>query len=277
MAVVLWLGSVGRALAKTEVLIWNTAGQNDPVCLYGQITVVATIQGIYYCGAQFNHGYCGIQHLRHDLHTALFSIWDTSPTLLARIIESDPGARPGRFGGEGTGSHVNFDNSWSVGKTYQFFLEKQPGQQPDTTDTKFFVVDPASGDWRHIATINAADGTKRAGTSFRGVMSWIENIGGRADPAAPKIAVYDLWLGSDVHEMKRLTRCSGRSGSGGWGQLRGEYFLAEGSRENLDAQFAKLEPAYGKAVFGTDGKELPPLPDKPLGDRLVEELAHLPE
>lgn len=38
----------------------------------------------------------------------------------------------------------------------------------------------------------------------------------------------------------------------------------------LSAAFAKLEQAYGKPVFGVDGKELPPPPDKPLPDPLTE-------
>ncbi len=75
--------------------------------------------------------------------------------------------------------------------------------------------------------------------------------------------------------MTRLTRCGGESGSGRWGQLHGEYFLSEGSPANLKAAFAKLEKAYGKPVYGKDGKDLPPLADKPLPTKLIGELEHL--
>jgi hypothetical protein len=253
--------------AATEALDWNT-GRRQATCLYGEITVLATIQGMYYCGAQFNQGYTGIQHLGHNLHTALFSLWDTSPKLRAKITESDPKSRPGSFSGEGTGAHVNLDGSWTAGKIYKFFLQKQPGRQPNTTDTSFYVIDVSGGEWRHVATINTPNGPKHVGEAFGGVSSWIENIGGGANFATPKIVLYDLWLGTNIHEMKRLTRSGGESGSGRWGQLHGQYFLAEGSRANLDAAFARLKRAYGKPVFGMDGKELSPLPDKPLPNPL---------
>jgi len=270
MALALWSGVQSQARAATEALDWKTGGQNA-TCLYGQITVLTTLQGMYYCGAQFGQGYTGIQHLNHDLHTALFSIWDTSATSPATITETDPKARPGRFGGEGTGAHVNLDGSWQAGQTYKFFLQKLPGRQPDTTDTRFYVLDGSGGGWRQVATINAPNGPKHEGETFHtGVISWIENIGGKADAAQPKIVLYDLWLGANIHELKRLTRSGGRSGSGRWGQLHGQYFLAEGSPANLDAAFAKLKRDYGEPVFGVDGKELPPLPDQPLPDPLVE-------
>ena len=75
--------------------------------------------------------------------------------------------------------------------------------------------------------------------------------------------------------MKRLTRSGGESGSGRWGQLHDRFFLGEGSKANLDAAFAKLEKEYGKPVYGHDGKDLPPLADKPLPTKLIGELEHL--
>jgi Domain of unknown function (DUF3472) len=275
MAMALMFGVQGQATAATEALDWHIGKENNATCLYGQITILTTIQGIYFCGAQFNQGYSGIQDLNHNLHTALFSIWDTARDLRATITQVASIARPGRFGGEGTGSHVNFDNSWKIGQIYQFFLQKNPGKQPNTTDTSFCVFDIPMDQWLHIATVTTPNGPKRAGTTFGGVLSWIENIGGNAPAATPKIALYDLWLGPNVNQMQRLTRSGGASGSGCWGQLNGEYFLAEGSAQNLQTEFDQLKSRYGEPLIGKDGKQLPPLPDKPLPAKLIEELENV--
>jgi len=270
-----------RAQAATEALNWKTDKQDIPYCLYGEITVLSTIQGMYYCGAQFEQGYTGIQHLDHNLHTALFSIWDTSPNLQAKIIKSGPGTRMGRFGGEGNGSHLNVDGSWMAGKTYRFFLLKKPGKFQNTTDTSFYVaansssrvVDSRRGNWRHVATITTPNGPKHVGENFHaGVSSWIENIGGGANFKTPKIVLYDLWLGSNLHEMKRLTCSGGQSGSGRWGQLHNRYFLAEGSAQRLNAAFSKMRKKFGMPIYGKDGKELAPIPEKPISTKTISEL-----
>ena len=278
MALALWFSAGERAPAATESLNWqiDDKTKTTDTCLYGEITVLATIQGIYYCAADFDHGYTGIQHLDKNLHTALFSIWDTSPKLKAIVTAHDPKVRVERFGGEGEGSHANLDGSWKLGETYKFFLRKRPGKQPKTTDTRFYVV--SAGKWRHVATINAANGPKHEQEVFGCFPSWIENIGGTAPLKKPKIVLYDLWLGPSVAEMKRLTRAGGNSGDGAWGQLHDHFFVAEGGKAELKAAFAKLEKDYGKPVYGKDkgGKELPPISDKPLPAKLIEELKYLP-
>jgi hypothetical protein len=140
-------GLQARVLAATEALHWNT-GQQNATRLYGEITVLATLPGMYYCGAQFDQGYTGIQHLGHDLHTALFSIWDTSPALPAAITQADPEARVGRFGGEGNGSHVK---AWmAVGRPAtptSFSCKNSRGgnQAPLTPACLSWMAPPVSG------------------------------------------------------------------------------------------------------------------------------------
>ena len=51
--------------AQAQHLWWNLEGQKEATCLYGEITVLATHHGIYYCGANWHPGepaggYCGI-------------------------------------------------------------------------------------------------------------------------------------------------------------------------------------------------------------------------
>src|SRR6185369_12363435 len=105
-----------------------------------------------------------------------------------------------------------------------------------------------------------------------GVNSFLENFSG-ADKSVPKLAIYRLWLGPQPDKLRCLTRCGG---DGIWGQLGGCYFLAEGDEAKLRAAFAKLEKDYGRPEFGGKGKDLPPIPDAPLPDKLVAELKALP-
>ena len=128
-----------------------------------------------------------------------------------------------------------------------------------------------------MATITSPNGEQGRGTTFVELVSWIENIGGQADFAKPKLDLVSLWIGPDPACLKRLTHSGGESGSGRWGILHGEHFLAEGSRAKLTALFAKLEPKFGRPTFGVDGRELPPVADTPLAKEVLHDLAHLPQ
>src|SRR5262249_11528064 len=93
------------------------------------------------------------------------------------------------------------------------------------------------------------------------------------DKDVPKIALYRLWLGTDIEKLKCLTRASG---DGTWGQLDGAYFLAEGDAKNLEAAFGKLKDKYGEPVFGRKGKKLSPIREKPMSEELRNKLKDLP-
>ena len=266
------------ANAQAQHLWWNLEGQTEATCLYGEITVLATHPAIYYCGANWHPGepaggYCGIQHNSEQERRTIFSIWDTSPELHPKVTEADPKTIFNRFGGEGTGSHTHMPWNWRIGVTFQFFVQKTPGRQPDTTDTRYYVYDRSQGKWLHSATItNPNGGKKSVRTIGGGLNSFLENFAGR-DRAVPKLALYRLWLGSGVEKMRRLTRAGG---DGTWGQLDDAYFLAEGDKTKLDSVFSELQKEYGKPTFGAKGKELNPLPDKPVPADVIEALKSLP-
>ena len=46
----------GRADAASSHLWWNIKGCEDATCVYGEITVLATHDPIYYCGANWHPG-----------------------------------------------------------------------------------------------------------------------------------------------------------------------------------------------------------------------------
>lgn len=264
--------------AAAQHLWWNLEGQGDGTCLYGEITVLATQPTTYYCGANWHPGepaggYCGIQHNSADERRTIFSIWDTSPELHPKVSEAGPQTVHGRFGGEGEGGHTHRIWNWKTNETFQFFVRKQPGAETNTTDARYYIFDPAAKQWLHLATINSPNGGHHSvETLGGGVNSFLENFSGQ-NRSAPRLALYRLWLGPAVGQMKCLTRAVG---DGTWGELHDDYFLAAGGSNELNAVFANLEPQYGKPVFGHKGTRLEPISDRPLPADLVEQLKHLP-
>jgi hypothetical protein len=277
---VVWtvLAALLCATAQAQHLWWNCEGQTDATCLYGEIAVLATNPGVYYCGANWHPGepaggYCGIQHNGQKERRTIFSVWDTSPELHPRVTAADPNTIFNRFGGEGTGSHTHMLWDWRVGDTFQFFVQKQPGKESDTTDTRYYVYDRGRQKWLHSATINSPNGGKKSvATIGGGLNSFLENFTGK-DRAAPKLALYRLWLGPSVEEMKCLTQAKG---DGTWGGLGDAYFLAEGDAAQISAVMAGLEKEYGKPAFGGDGRTVRPTPDKPVPAKVIEALTSLP-
>jgi hypothetical protein len=269
---------VGCFPASAQHLWWNLEGQKDATCIYGEITVLATHPAIYYCGANWHPGqpaggYCGIQDNSARERRTIFSIWDTSPQLHPAVTEADPDTLFGRFGGEGEGGHTHMVWPWKTNETFQFFVQKQPGADTNTTDARYYIYDRDSHKWRHSATINSPNGGHSSVTTLGGgINSFLENFAGR-DADVPKLALYRLWLGSSPDQLKCLTRAQG---DGTWGELHNAYFLAQGKKEALDAVFASFEKDYGKPTYGVRREALPPIESRPVPPAVVEALKNLP-
>ena len=264
--------------ADAQHLMWNLEDQRKATCLYGTITVLATHHAIYYCGANWHPGepaggYCGIQHNGPRERRTIFSIWDTSPELHPAVTEADPDTVFGRFGGEGEGGHTHMVLPWKVGETFQFFVQKQPGETRDTTVARYSIREADAKEWRHLATITSPNGGHASvATVGGGLNSFLENFAGR-DQTVPKLALYRLWLGSSVDTLVPLTRADG---DGIWGQMHDAYFLAEGAPEKLDAVFRDVEKSYGKPVFGGRGEPLKPISAQALAPDVINALKALP-
>lgn len=264
--------------ASAQHLWWNLEGVNDATWLYGEIQVLATHPGIYYCGANWHPGepaggYCGIQHNGPNERRTIFSIWDTSRDLHPGVTEADAHTIFNRFGGEGTGAHTHMLWPWQTGETIRFFVRKSPGEKPDTTDACYWIHDDRHKKWLPIATISCPYGGQKSVATFGGGLnSFLENFTGR-DRDEPKLAIYRLWLGTSADKFKCLTRATG---DGKWGVLHDAYFLAEGSDDKLSALFAKLERDYGKPTIGGKSPKLQPISDRPLPAAVIKELGSLP-
>ncbi len=173
------------ANATAQHLWWDLQGQKDATCLYGEITVLATHPAIYYCGANWHPGepaggYCGIQDNSEKERRTIFSVWDTSPELHPKVTAADAHTICNRFGGEGEGAHTHMLWDWKVGDTFQFFVEKTPGKEPNTTDARYYLFDPQQKKWLHSATINSPNGGKKSvATVGGGLNSFLENFAGK--------------------------------------------------------------------------------------------------
>lgn len=247
--------------AQAQHLWWTPSRATNDRCVYGEITVLATHPGIYYCGCNWHPGepaggYCGIQDISTQERRTIFSVWDTSPTLHPKTTKVNPKTNSNRFRGEGEGAHTHMTWDWQVGGTFRFFIWKQPGTEPNTTDTQYFIHDDKQKEWRHCATITSPNGDARSKRSVAtiggGLNSFLENFTGR-DRGVPKLALYRLWLGRDPHHLRCLTRATG---DGTWGVLDNAYFLAEGGKTEVDALFARLKDRHGAAVYGGKRRKL---------------------
>lgn len=264
---------------SAQHLWWDIGKLDDATCLYGEITVLATHPGIYYCGANWHPGepaggYCGIQHNGPKERRTIFSIWDTAPKLHPNVTQADSKTIFNRFGGEGEGAHTHMRWDWQEGDTFQFFLRKQPGTATGTTDACYYVFDRGSKKWLHSATITSPNGDARSVATIGGggLASFLENFTGK-DRDVPKLALYRLWLGKCVDAMQCLDKAQG---DGIWGKLDDAYFLAEGETNALAALFGRLEKQYGKAMFGKQGKKIAPVSDQHMSAEVVQQLIALP-
>lgn len=269
---------LSAVVVRAQHLWWDGTGREQDVCLYGEITVLETTTGTYFCGANWHPGepaggYCGIQNTdAPDMRLTICSVWDTAEGLAPTITYKMPGIKvAGPFGGEGTGAQTLTDWPWKVGETFRFYARKRPGSAPDTTDLLYYAYDNAGKKWVHMSTITNPNGGQQSVRTLTSLASFLENYLGQ-NPATARLALYRLWSGKDA---AHLTCIRGAGGDGTWGQLGGAYFLASGSKPNLDKAFRSWKKTYGDPKVPTARKPLGPIPNQVLPSATVEELKAL--
>ena len=262
-----------------EHLWWDLTGIESSTIVCGEITVLATTPGTYFCGANWHPGepaggYCGIQDNSSTELRTIFSIWDTTDKLHPQITEVGPMTVFNRFGGEGTGAHTHMLLNWQLSETFYFITKKSPNNANDTTDARYYIFHPASKAWDHIATIQSPNGgftcVKTIGGG--GLASFLENFTGE-NKALPRLALYRLWVGTDANTMNPLTKANG---DGAWGVMHDAYFLVQGSRANVEPVFRSLEVQYGRPVFAGSGHTLSNLSPRTIPTTIRAALNNLP-
>src|SRR5579884_474994 len=245
--------SVLPAVTSAQHLIWKPKpGDKKITCLYGEIEVLATGSTIYYCGCNWwpgnpAGGYTGIQDAGHGRHLVIFSIWDTSPTLPAKTVNAESRTRFNRFGGEGEGAHTHLDYNWKLGKTYRYYVTKQPDATGANTLTRMYFYDEGMRKWVHEATISSPNDGHDSVPTFGGMLNaFLENWSGQ-ERAIPKLALYRLWIGDSPADMVNVIEASG---DGNWGVLNDTFFLAEGDNDALGPIFEKARKPGSQFIRG---------------------------
>ncbi|HWD37635.1 MAG TPA: DUF3472 domain-containing protein [Fimbriimonas sp.] len=235
-------------------LIWKPANKNARFqCLYGDIQVVATNKTIYYCGCNWwpgkpAGGYTGIQDAGKGRHLMIFSIWDTSPKLHPKTVQTESRAKANRFGGEGEGAHTHLEYNWKVGERYQFFAIKSPDKTGAYTLTRVFFFDRGLKKWVKEATISSPNNGNVSVPTFGGMLNaFLENWSGE-EKNKPKLALYQLWAGKHASDLREINTATG---DGKWGVIGDQFFLAEGYDKALEPYFKKLKRRTGHGpIFG---------------------------
>lgn len=150
----------------------------DADVFYNEITVQSSAPGTYFCVIGWNKGYFGIQQLANDKRVAIFSVWDSGdndPNALAnelrtQVLHVDPDVTVRRFGGEGSGGQSFFPFPWEEGKTYRMAVVCR--QLEHRTAYSGWLVDPDSGQWRHLITFSTITG----GKPMNGFYSFVEDF-----------------------------------------------------------------------------------------------------
>jgi len=271
--------------AYPQHLWWKAPDpKGNYTCMYGEIKVIVSHPTIYFCGCNWwpgapAGGYTGIQDNGplpdgSERHCMIFSIWDTSKDLHPETVLADPKADHNRFGGEGTGAHTHLDYYWKVGEIYQFFAVKKQDSSGQNTLTSVYFMDATTHKWVHEATIDSPDGTYPSVKTFGGGLNaFLENWSGQ-DKQSPKLALYHLWLGTNVDN---LTPVVSGSGDGQWGLINDWFYLAEGTTESVNAVIERLKKPPFSYGYGSPSTTFTLGKAPTISADTVDELKHLPK
>jgi hypothetical protein len=167
------------------VHLWWEAPEG--VEFYNEARVDQSVPGSYFMACGWNTGYFGIQELAGKKEKiVLFSVWDPTkgddpknvpPENRVEVVQNDPEAKIGRFGGEGTGAQCKYPCSWSPGEKCRFLVRASVEGEKTTYSGWYFRND--TKEWKNLATFRV---TTR-GTPLKGYYSFVEDF--RRDGKSP--------------------------------------------------------------------------------------------
>ena len=223
--------------AARSVHLWWSAPA--ATIFYNEMTVEESTPGSYFMACGWNTGYFGIQELKKDEKIVLFSVWDPTKGDDAKkvpeerrveVLKSDPGAKIGRFGGEGTGAQCKFPGAWKIGERCRFVV-RATVEGEKTSYAAWFAKGDAK-EWTHLATFRALTG----GTPLKGLYSFVEDF--RRD-------------GKSAQERRRATYGNGwvRALPGEWAPIVKARFTADAT-PLLTIDAAVAEGSFSLATGG---------------------------
>ena len=162
--------------ARSVHLWWEAAPGTE---FYNEVRVEQSVPGSYFMAAGWNTGYFGIQELGNKDKIVLFSVWDPTkgddakavpPEKRVEVLHSDPDAKIGRFGGEGTGAQCKYSYAWSPGERCRLLVRAKVEDEKTAYSGWFYRNDLK--EWKHLATFRVT--TK--GSPLKGYYSFVEDF-----------------------------------------------------------------------------------------------------
>jgi hypothetical protein len=278
---VLVLAVPRAAEAQSGHLWWHGEDPGKPqekrTLLYGEVEVLASGPGIYFCGVNWPGGYCGVQEHAEKKRNTIFSLWDTSPTLHPSVVQAEERTVCKRFGGEGTGAHTHLDYAWEEGQPFRFAVAKQPDKSGENTLITFYFFDATLNKWVLEATISSPNGNQDSVRYFLrpNMNSFLENFN-HQHLEVPKLCLYRLWAGTAPENLVFLRKARG---DGLWGVLNDSFYLAQGSAAAaVDALIAKQPKSKDSTIGFIKGAKFPlSIPDRKLPADTIAALKALPK
>lgn len=267
--------------AQAQQLWWYAEDPGQPqenrTLLYGELEVLASGPGIYFCGVNWSGGYCGIQEHAEKKRNAIFSEWDTSPTLHPSVVRADGRAVCMRFGDEGAGERTHLDYPWREARPFRFAIAKQPDASGENTLITFYFFDASLDKWVLQASLSTPNGGKDSVRYFNrtNLASFLENFA-HHQLEIPKLCLYRLWAGSAPENLVFLRKAKG---DGPWGVLNDSFYLAQGKDQAaLDALVARQPKSRDSRIGLIKGAKAPlTVPDRKLPPEIVAALKALPK
>lgn len=253
--------------AARSVHLWWDAGEGAD--FYNELRVDQSVPGSYFMACGWNAGYFGMQELsgtKEPRKIVLFSVWDPTkgddpkavpPDKRVEVVESDPDATVGRFGGEGTGAQCKYPYAWAVGERCRF-LVRAAVEGDKTAYTGFFYRNDRKA-WTKLATVRVTT----AGRPLRGYYSFVEDF--RRD-------------GKSVGERRAARFGFGwvRTTKGEWVALAKARFTADATRlDTIEA--APADESFTLATGGETPNRTKPNASIALPDGARTPPADLPE
>jgi hypothetical protein len=282
--------AVPRA-AQAQHLGWPLEVNGRPMqrvtFLYGEMEVLASGPGAYFCGAGWYGAYSGIQEPFNLPKLTIFSVWDTSPKLHPRVVQADDRTVYKRFGGEGTGAHSHLNYPWEIGKVFKFALTKETETSGANTLITYYFFDDYLNRWVLEATISSPTDNKDWVRYFVGPYAFLENWTGQGRET-PRLCLFRLWAGASPTSLIFLRKATGdgspavlkgTSIAAGWGVLNNSFYLAQASDASaLEELLAKQPKTAGSVLPLIKGGKAPLfVPTSKLSDGTIAALKALPK